>query len=53
MFHQVTDFHGQPQALAFERIAWEAPEILPTYDFLEGDVDFVRRLAAGDFDILS
>ncbi len=53
MFYRVTDFQGQPQALAFEKIAWEAPGQLPTYDFLEGDVDFVRRLAAGEFDVFS
>jgi hypothetical protein len=22
---------------------------LPAYDFLDGDIDFVRRLAAGEF----
>lgn len=49
MFHIVTDFIGDPQSLAFERIEWEYPEKLPEYDFLEGDVDFVRRLAAGEF----
>jgi 8-oxo-dGTP diphosphatase len=51
MFHRVTDFIGDPQSLAFERIAWEHPERLPEYDFLEGDVDFVRRLAAGEFNL--
>jgi 8-oxo-dGTP diphosphatase len=51
MFHRVTEFSGEPQGLAFERIAWELPEHLPQYDFLEGDVDFVRRLAAGEFDL--
>lgn len=49
MFYRVLDFGGEPQALAFERIAWEAPSRLPEYDFLDGDVDFVRRLAAGEF----
>lgn len=52
MFHRVTEFIGEPQNLAFERIAWESPERLPEYDFLEGDVDFVRRLAAGEFDVV-
>lgn len=49
MFYRVTDFGGEPQSLAFERIAWETPERLPEYDFLDGDLDFVRRLAAGEF----
>jgi 8-oxo-dGTP diphosphatase len=51
IFHQVTEFGGEPQSLAFERIAWECPERLPGYDFLDGDVDFVRRLAAGEFNL--
>jgi 8-oxo-dGTP diphosphatase len=51
MFHRVTEFSGDPQSLAFERIAWEKPERLPEYDFLEGDIDFVRRLAAGEFNL--
>ncbi|MBC7928760.1 MAG: (deoxy)nucleoside triphosphate pyrophosphohydrolase [Bryobacteraceae bacterium] len=51
VFHKVTVFSGEPQALAFERIEWEPIEKLPAYDFLEGDVDFVRRLAAGEFNL--
>jgi 8-oxo-dGTP diphosphatase len=49
MFYSVTEFNGEPQSLAFERIVWESPEKLPEYDFLDGDVDFVRRLAAGQY----
>jgi 8-oxo-dGTP diphosphatase len=49
MFFNVTQFSGEPQSLAFERIVWEVPERLPQYDFLDGDVDFVRRLAAGEY----
>jgi 8-oxo-dGTP diphosphatase len=48
-FYRVTEFNGEPQSLAFERIVWAPPAELPSYDFLDGDVDFVRRLAAGDF----
>lgn len=51
MFHKVTEFSGEPVSIAFERIAWELPVNLPAYDFLEGDVDFVRRLASGEFDL--
>ena len=46
-FFSVNQFGGEPQSLAFENIVWELPERLPAYDFLEGDVDFVQRLAAG------
>lgn len=49
IFHKVIEFGGEPQSLAFERIEWELPERLPGYDFLDGDVDFVRRLATGEF----
>jgi 8-oxo-dGTP diphosphatase len=48
IFYKVTEFGGDPQSIAFEQIAWDHPVNLPTYDFLDGDVDFVRRLAAGD-----
>lgn len=46
-FFRVTQFVGEPRALAFEQITWEAPHSLPGYDFVEGDIDFVRKLAAG------
>ena len=31
--------------LDFAQITWSKREALPDFDFLEGDVDFVRRLA--------
>jgi 8-oxo-dGTP diphosphatase len=46
-FFRVTRFEGEPRSIDFAQIAWEAPVRLPYYDFLEGDVDFVRRLAGG------
>jgi 8-oxo-dGTP diphosphatase len=49
MFFRVSEFIGEPQSLAFESIVWESPEKLPQYDFLDGDVDFVRRLASGEY----
>ncbi|HWC00071.1 MAG TPA: (deoxy)nucleoside triphosphate pyrophosphohydrolase [Bryobacteraceae bacterium] len=48
IFHRVKDFHREPQNIVFDEIRWETLTNLPGYDFLEGDVDFVRRLAAGD-----
>jgi 8-oxo-dGTP diphosphatase len=45
-FFRVTQFQGEPYNLDFEQIAWEKPERLPEYDFLEGDVTFVSRIAA-------
>jgi len=45
-FFHVSAFSGEPRNLDFAQIVWEDPRRLPDYDFLEGDVDFVRRLAA-------
>lgn len=45
MFYSVSQFEGEPQNRAFEQIRWETRTRLPAYDFLEGDVDFVRWLA--------
>jgi hypothetical protein len=33
--------------LDFAQIVWARSEKLPEYDFLAGDVEFVKRLAAG------
>lgn len=49
IFYSVSQFNGEPQSLAFERIVWEPADKLPQYDFLDGDIDFVRRLAAGEY----
>jgi 8-oxo-dGTP diphosphatase len=45
-FYRVTDFSGEPVNLQFEQIVWEAPHNLPAYDFLEGDIEFVKKLAS-------
>jgi len=49
IFCQVDSFTGQPANNAFEQILWEKPENLLKYDFLDGDTDFVRRLARHEF----
>lgn len=46
-FFHVTDFSGEPVNLEFEQIVWEWRQNLPQYDFLEGDLEFVKKLAAG------
>jgi hypothetical protein len=40
---------GEPQSHAFEQIRWVTAAQMPRMDFLDGDTDFVRRLAAGEF----
>lgn len=47
LFHRVESFAGEPAPHTFEQLVWELPESLPSYDFLDGDLDFVRRLARG------
>ncbi len=46
IFHAVDHFSGEPRNCVFEEIRWAMPEELPRFDFLEGDVGFVKRLAA-------
>lgn len=49
LFFAVSDFKGEPMARVFEQIRWTELGLLPELDFLEGDLDFIRRLARGDF----
>jgi 8-oxo-dGTP diphosphatase len=46
LFFRVFEFSGEPQNLDFEQIVWVPAATLEEYDFLEGDVAFVGRLAA-------
>jgi mutator protein MutT len=46
-FYHVTEFSGEPVNVEFEQIAWEDRRKLTAYDFLEGDIEFVKKLAAG------
>jgi 8-oxo-dGTP diphosphatase len=50
IFYHVNEFSGEPENREFQEIRWEGLNRLPAYDFLQGDVDFVRRLARGDFE---
>ncbi len=49
LFFRVTEFTGDPEGQVFEQISWTDLRQLPHLDFLEGDLDFVRRLARGEF----
>lgn len=49
LFFAVREFTGEPLGRVFEQIRWTALEELTKLDFVEGDLDFVRRLARGDF----
>jgi len=40
-------FDGEPENRIFHEMRWESAGRLAGYDFLEGDTEFVRRLADG------
>ena len=45
IFYRVSSFAGEPRNRVFYEIRWDAAVGLRDYDFLEGDVDFVRTLS--------
>jgi 8-oxo-dGTP diphosphatase len=47
IFFRVEEYQGEPRNLIFHEMRWEPPENLGEIDFLEGDRDFIRSLAAG------
>ena len=46
IFLRVTSFEGDPQNLIFHDLRWAAPADLPAYDFLEGDLPFIKLYSA-------
>ncbi len=46
VFFEVRGYSGELVNREFAELTWEERAKLPGYDFLEGDVAFVRRLAA-------
>jgi len=42
IFFRVAEYSGEPRNLVFERMAWEPRQRLPDYDFLEGDIGFIK-----------
>jgi 8-oxo-dGTP diphosphatase len=50
IFFEVTEYSGSPNYSHFQEACWAAPEDLPGFDFLAGDVAFVKQLAAGEFE---
>jgi 8-oxo-dGTP diphosphatase len=49
VFYRVAKFSGELDYGHFAAAAWARPAELPAYDFLEGDVEFVRKLAQGTY----
>ena len=51
LFFSIPKFVGEPTGQIFEQIQWIELVALPQLDFLDGDLDFIKRLARGDFRI--
>ena len=47
-FYRVTRFSGEPVNLQFEQIVWTDRGRIAAYDFLEGDLEFVKKLARSE-----
>ena len=47
IFYRVRQYAGPVENRIFAEVRWATPSELAALDFLEGDLDFVRRLADG------
>ena len=45
IFFRVIGFQGEPANRIFQEMRWEAPARLAEFDFVEGDLRFIRELA--------
>src|SRR5205085_11682320 len=48
LFYHCRWISGEPRAIDVKSFAWAGPTELGGYDFLEADIVFVRRIAAGE-----
>jgi 8-oxo-dGTP diphosphatase len=48
-FYDVREYAGELENRIFRDIHWADPTELPSYDFLEADLELVKNLAAGRF----
>jgi 8-oxo-dGTP diphosphatase len=46
IFYRVLEFQGEPRNLIFQEMRWETPARLGEYDFVEGDLEFLRGFSA-------
>jgi 8-oxo-dGTP diphosphatase len=46
IFYRVLEFQGEPRNLIFKEMRWETKERLGEYDFVEGDLEFLRGYSA-------
>jgi len=45
IFFRVASFRGEPRNLIFHELRWEPRPNLPRFDFVEGDLPFLRTFA--------
>jgi len=45
IFFRITRFEGEPINLIFHEMRWEPPRRLAGFDFVEGDLEFIRALS--------
>ena len=43
IFYRVDEFSGEPANRIFHEVRWEPPETMAQFDFLEGDIEFIRE----------
>ena len=46
-FFRITSYQGEPRNLIFHEMRWESRESLGRFDFVEGDLPFLRGFAPG------
>jgi 8-oxo-dGTP diphosphatase len=47
IFFRVTEFEGEPRNLIVEEMRWEPRQSLAGFDFVEGDLQFLRGISSG------
>jgi 8-oxo-dGTP diphosphatase len=47
IFFRVTEFQQEPRNRIFHELRWEPRGNLASFDFVEGDVEFLRGMASG------
>ena len=45
IFFRVLEFQGEPRNVIFEEMRWEPRHRLGEFDFVEGDLDFIRTFS--------
>ena len=48
-FFRVTEFQGEPTNVIFHEMRWEPAQSLGSFDFVEGDIEFLRGLISGTY----